>query len=129
MSNIWMVTTLACGISMAACAIPLLFYKFNEKEQAEAVARVAARKAAAATAGEAVDAVVDSTVAVDEQNEAKPLLADIEEVIAKEEAPVQDLPTETVVAPEEDVFKKPAKKAPAKKAPAKKAAPKAKKED
>jgi len=47
-ANIWLVTTLACGISMAACAIPLAFYDFDEKKQAEAVARVAARKAALA---------------------------------------------------------------------------------
>ena len=131
-ANIWMVTTLACGISMAACAIPLLFYKFNEKEQAEAVARVAARKASAAANGEVVDAVVESTVVVDEQNEAKPLLADIEEAVEKEEAAEQAIVADVVedkpVAETEDVFEKPAKKAPAKKAPAKKAAPKAKKD-
>lgn len=41
----WLATTLLCGISMFACVIPLFFYKFDEKEQAHAVARVAARKA------------------------------------------------------------------------------------
>ena len=76
-SAIWAVTTLACGISMAACAIPLFFYKFNEKEQAEAVARVAARKAAARGETE----FVESTVAVDEQNEAKGLEAGASEMI------------------------------------------------
>ena len=80
MSNIWLVTTLACGISMAACAIPLLFYKFNEKEQAEAVARVAARKAAA----QASTDFVEATVAVDEQNEAKPIEEAIAECIAED---------------------------------------------
>lgn len=40
----WMATTLLCGLSMFACAIPLLFYTFNEKKQNEAVARVLARK-------------------------------------------------------------------------------------
>lgn len=42
----WLATTLLCGASMFACIIPLFFYKFDEKAQAEAVARVAARKAA-----------------------------------------------------------------------------------
>lgn len=41
----WLATTLLCGASMFACIIPLFFYKFDEKAQAEAVARVAARKA------------------------------------------------------------------------------------
>ncbi len=79
-SAIWAVTTLACGISMAACAIPLFFYKFNEKEQAEAVARVAARKAAlAAQNGE----VAPSEAA--EINEAKPVEVAIEETIDTKE--------------------------------------------
>ncbi len=76
-SAIWAVTTLACGISMAACAIPLFFYTFNEKEQAEAVARVAARKAAARGETE----FVESTVTVDEQNEAKGFEASASEMI------------------------------------------------
>jgi len=59
-ANIWMVTTLACGLSMAACAIPLAFYDFDEKKQAEAVARVAARKAAACLDDVVVDAPVDA---------------------------------------------------------------------
>ena len=80
-SNIWLVTTLACGISMAACAIPLLFYDFNEKEQAEAVARVAARKAAMNAGTEYVEA----TVAVDEQNEAKPIEEELAEIITPPE--------------------------------------------
>lgn len=40
----WMATTLLCGLSMFACAIPLLFYTFTEDRQNEAVARVLARK-------------------------------------------------------------------------------------
>ena len=82
-ANIWMVTTLACGVSMAACAIPLIFYTFNEKEQAAAVARVAARKAALA-AGENADTVVDAVsdpAAESEINEAKPVEVAIEETI------------------------------------------------
>ena len=45
----WMATTLLCGLSMFACAIPLFFYTFTEKRQVEAVARVLARKKAAGT--------------------------------------------------------------------------------
>ncbi|MDE5756250.1 MAG: glycoside-pentoside-hexuronide (GPH):cation symporter [Clostridia bacterium] len=51
--NNWMATTLLCGISMAACAIPLFFYTFTEKRQVEAVSRVLARKKAAGTMNEA----------------------------------------------------------------------------
>ena len=40
----WMATTLLCGVSMLACAVPLFFYTFTEKKQKEAVARVLARK-------------------------------------------------------------------------------------
>ncbi|MBE5762710.1 MAG: MFS transporter [Clostridiales bacterium] len=87
-SNIWLVTTLACGISMAACAIPLLFYDFNEKEQAEAVARVAARKAAMNQQAE----MVEATVTVDEQNEAKGLEAGVSEIIGDI---ISDEPTST----------------------------------
>ena len=49
----WMATTLLCGLSMAACVIPLFFYTFTEKRQVEAVARVMARKKAAGTMNEA----------------------------------------------------------------------------
>jgi len=87
-SNIWLVTTLACGISMAACVIPLLFYDFNEKEQAEAVARVAARKAAMNQQAE----MVEATVTVDEQNEAKGLEAGVSEIIGDI---ISDEPTST----------------------------------
>lgn len=51
--NNWMSTTLLCGISMAACVIPLFFYTFTEKRQVEAVSRVLARKKAAGTMNEA----------------------------------------------------------------------------
>lgn len=52
-ANNWMATTLLCGLSMAACAIPLFFYTFTEKRQVEAVSRVLARKKAAGTMNEA----------------------------------------------------------------------------
>ncbi|MDE7071709.1 MAG: glycoside-pentoside-hexuronide (GPH):cation symporter, partial [Clostridia bacterium] len=32
-ANNWMATTLLCGLSMAACTIPLFFYTFTEKRQ------------------------------------------------------------------------------------------------
>lgn len=46
-SGIWMMTTLLSGLSTVLCVVPLFFYRFTEKKQAEAVARVAARKKAA----------------------------------------------------------------------------------
>lgn len=61
-NKIWLATTLLCGLSMALCAVPLFFYKFTEEEQRKAVARVAARKAAAAEAeGQAEYAEVTAT--------------------------------------------------------------------
>ena len=44
-SNIWMMTTLFAAVSTIACCIPLFFYTFTEKKQAEAVARIEKRKA------------------------------------------------------------------------------------
>ncbi|MEG1536039.1 MAG: MFS transporter [Clostridia bacterium] len=49
-SGIWMMTTLLAGLSTLACCIPLFFYTFTEKKQAEAVARIAERKRLAAEA-------------------------------------------------------------------------------
>lgn len=77
--NIWMMTTLLSGLSTVLCVVPLFFYKFTEKRQAEAVARIAARKEAAALAeaeanGENVaienavtadDIIIDSAFSID----------------------------------------------------------------
>ena len=52
-ANNWMATTLLCGLSMAACTIPLFFYTFTEKRQVEAVSRVLARKKAEGAMNEA----------------------------------------------------------------------------
>lgn len=60
--GIWMMTTLLSGLSTIACCIPLFFYRFTEKKQAEAVARIAARKAAAAEAA-SQDAGAESVAA------------------------------------------------------------------
>ncbi|MEG2413923.1 MAG: MFS transporter, partial [Clostridia bacterium] len=49
-SGIWMMTTLLAGLSTLACCIPLFFYTFTEKKQAEAVARIAEKKRLAAEA-------------------------------------------------------------------------------
>lgn len=57
--GIWMMTTLLTGISTIACCIPLFFYTFTEKKQAEAVARIAARKAL--QLGESADVGVEDT--------------------------------------------------------------------
>ncbi len=59
-NTIWLLTTLVTGLSTILCAVPLFFYDFTEKKQAEAVARVAARKAAAE--GRAVDVPVDDAI-------------------------------------------------------------------
>lgn len=60
--GIWMMTTLLSGLSTIACCIPLFFYRFTEKKQAEAVARIAARKAAAEVA-DSQDAGAESVAA------------------------------------------------------------------
>ena len=53
---LYQVTVLWTGLSLIASAIPLFFYKFNEAEQAKAVAEIAERKAlAAAASGEQTD--------------------------------------------------------------------------
>lgn len=62
LDGIWMMTTLLSGVSTIACTIPLFFYDFTEKKQAECVAEIAERKAAAAQA-ETAETVVP---AVDE---------------------------------------------------------------
>ena len=60
----WMATTLLCGVSMLACAIPLFFYTFTEKKQKEAVARVLARKIVAGDPNPTVYHEFVETVAV-----------------------------------------------------------------
>lgn len=52
--GIWMMTTLLSGVSTIACTIPLFFYDFTEKKQAQCVAEIAARKAAAQAEAETV---------------------------------------------------------------------------
>lgn len=52
MNTLFLVSVLIPAISMVLTVIPFFFYKFNEKEQAEAVAAVAERKAAEAEASE-----------------------------------------------------------------------------
>ena len=60
----WMATTLLCGVSMLACAIPLFFYTFTEKKQKEAVARVLARKIVAGDPNPTVHHEFVETIAV-----------------------------------------------------------------
>lgn len=76
--GIWMMTTLLSGVSTVACTIPLFFYTFTEKKQAECVAEIAARKAAAAAA--AGTAVAEEVVAVEVEE------APVAEVMAPEAA-------------------------------------------
>lgn len=44
LDTLFLVSTLIPAISMLLCAIPLYFYTFNEKQQAQAVAEIAGRK-------------------------------------------------------------------------------------
>lgn len=69
LEDIWMMTTLLSGASTLACCIPLIFYDFTEKKQAECVARIAARKAAKlAASGDSVEEVAEK-LGVDEISE------------------------------------------------------------
>lgn len=43
-SGIWLISTLAAGVSMLLFALPLFFYRFTEQEQAKAAAATAKRK-------------------------------------------------------------------------------------
>lgn len=47
--DIWMMTTLLCGLSTVLCVVPLFFYNFNEDKQREAVKRVTVKKLAGLT--------------------------------------------------------------------------------
>ena len=70
--TMWIMLMLVAAISFIASAIPFFFYKFNEKEQQEAVAEINRRKAEAAGNVE----------------------ADVETVDAVDTEPVQDVTTE-----------------------------------
>lgn len=52
LEGIWMMTTLLAGASTLACCIPLIFYDFTEKKQAECIKRIEARKALKVAEGE-----------------------------------------------------------------------------
>ena len=66
--TMWIMLMLVAAISFIASAIPFFFYKFNEKEQQEAVAEIKRRKEAKAAengeivADENVTAIEDTTV-------------------------------------------------------------------
>jgi len=83
----WMATTLLCGLSMFACVIPLFFYTFTEKKQAEAVARIEARKAAAAeaTALQESDDLLAGESTIEDLLESAEVQALVNEEIAAEE--------------------------------------------
>ena len=53
--TMWTMLVLVAAISFFLTVIPLFFYKFNEKQQQEAVAIINERKKAAAEANEAED--------------------------------------------------------------------------
>ena len=53
--TMWIMLMLVAAVSFIASAIPFFFYKFNEKEQQEAVAEIKRRKEAAGLGGENVE--------------------------------------------------------------------------
>ncbi len=73
--TMWIMLMLVAAISFIASAIPFFFYKFNEKEQQEAVAEIKRRKEAKAAengeivADENVNAIEDTTVETIETTE------------------------------------------------------------
>ena len=73
--TMWIMLMLVAAISFIASAIPFFFYKFNEKEQQEAVAEIKRRKEAKAAengeivADENVTAIEDTTVETIETTE------------------------------------------------------------
>lgn len=50
--TLWLMLMLFAGLSMVASAIPLFFYKFNEKQQLEAAAQIKKRKSDASDAAD-----------------------------------------------------------------------------
>lgn len=93
----WMSTTLLCGISMFACVIPLFFYTFTEKKQAEAVARVEARKAAEREAQAVQEEATSDLVADQTPTDADVDVTTVVEDVATVEETVEvvdDAPTE-----------------------------------
>lgn len=81
--TMWTILVLVAAISFFLTVIPLFFYKFNEKEQQEAVAEIKARKIAN---GELVDEEIEATegasevVFPNESNEAVPETVEGEDV-------------------------------------------------
>ncbi|MGN0771385.1 MAG: MFS transporter [Christensenellales bacterium] len=96
----WLATTLLCGASMFACIIPLFFYKFDEKAQAEAVARIAARKAAAAEQAQEVTTDSEDGVSADDYYVFP--ITNVEEVSESVEEKVQE--TESNVVADDTVI-------------------------
>ena len=81
----WMATTLLCGLSMFACAIPLFFYTFTEKRQVEAVARVLARKKAAGTMTETEEGEFINALKAIDPKHADEVYAQIFEILGIED--------------------------------------------
>lgn len=68
----WIMLMLVAAISFIASAIPIFFYKFNEKQQQEAVAEIERRKAEKAAAAEGGEIALDvADVVVDENKDAE----------------------------------------------------------
>ena len=95
--GIWMMTTLLSGLSTLACCIPLFFYTFTEKKQAEAVARIAARKAEAHQQA-SDDIASDDSIVVESED-----VADLAVDGATADAAAQDVVEVSAEQPDEAV--------------------------
>lgn len=105
--GIWMMTTLLSGVSTIACTIPLFFYTFTEKKQAECVAEIAARKAALAaeTAGADGETAVAEEVVPATENNAFDVVETTPDVVEETPVIVEETPEieeETSVVVEEE---------------------------
>ncbi len=90
--TMWIMLVGVAAISFFLTAIPLFFYKFNEKQQQEAVAEIKRRKALA-EGGEVEDG--DNAVLDENAGDVENVVTDetVEEIVAVEDAPViEDAP-------------------------------------
>lgn len=86
--TMWIMLVLIAAISFILTAIPLFFYKFNEKEQQEAVKEINKRKAEKAAAEDTNEAVAEDAAAEEVSEESK--TDETAEVAAEEEIPAED---------------------------------------
>ncbi|MCQ2409806.1 MAG: glycoside-pentoside-hexuronide (GPH):cation symporter [Clostridia bacterium] len=86
--TMWIMLVLIAAISFILTAIPLFFYKFNEKEQQEAVKEINKRKAEKAAEEGTNEAVAEDAAAEEVSEETNK--DETAEVAAEEEIPAED---------------------------------------